>query len=135
MNIALLCAGALTALTFAVHLFSGEYQSQLSPAELVSQCWDLEELSAKYTKFNRYYEQQISEFKASADPDPAECFVRRFRLTVDLFPILQMDPNLPLKMLSADWPGTVGRKLFIDYRAMLTPIVDPFIDARVIQTA
>lgn len=112
----------------AVHLFSGQYDGPLEPFEIVDLCWDLEELIGQYEQFNTAYQQDFDQFKVETDPIPADCFVKRFMLTVKLFPILQKDPNLPLSMLPKAWPGAVGRKLFSEYRTLLTPIVDTFID-------
>ena len=111
----------------SVHLFSGEYNGLLTTQELVSQCWDLDDLTSDYIEFSRFSEQELAQFK-KAEPTPADCFVKRFMLTVRLFPILQKDPNLPLSMLPDQWPGELGRKLFTQYRTMLTPSVDQFID-------
>ncbi len=112
----------------AVHLFSGQYDGLLTPQEIVNLCWDLAELTTEYEAFNQFYEQDLAEFKNEKEPDPAESFVKRFMLTVRLFPILQKDPNLPLSMLPSNWPGTIGRQLFADYRKLLTPLADHFLD-------
>ncbi len=112
----------------AVHLFSGQYDGPLTPQEIVDLCWDLAELTREYQAFNRFYEQDMAAFKQENQPDPAEAFVKRFMLTVRLFPILQKDPNLPLSMLPDEWPGTIGRDLFSEYRKLLTPYVDQFLD-------
>lgn len=126
-----------------VNIFSGDYWGPLSTKQLVDQCWNLPTLAEEYRHFNSFYQHDFAQFKmirsnlkrgqlAGNPPEgktfEEDCFVRRFMLPVRLFPILQQDPNLPLDMLPQDWPGTIGRNLFTDYRNQLTPIVDPFIE-------
>ncbi|MFK7804691.1 MAG: PaaX family transcriptional regulator C-terminal domain-containing protein [Anaerolineae bacterium] len=111
-----------------VNIFSGDYWGPLSTQQLVEQCWDLPALADEYRCFNNTYAQNLTNPKKINKSGAEEAFQSHFMLTVQLFPILQKDPNLPLKMLPEDWPGTLGRQTFTRYRNLLTPMVDPFID-------
>lgn len=111
-----------------VHIFSSEYLGPAEPSTLINQAWNLEEISADYVVFNEILKHNMANFNSQSNPSAADAFRHHFHLTTQLFPILQKDPNLPLDMLPPDWAGTVGQKLFRQFRNQLTPIVNPFID-------
>ena len=111
-----------------VHTFSSTYSGPATTQELMHQSWDLTGVAAEYEQFNKIIQQQIDQFEAEGIPSAEICFQQHFRLTAQLFPILQKDPNFPQDMLPSNWPGTTGRKLFNNYREILTPVVSPFID-------
>lgn len=115
-------------ITDLVHIFSSRYLGPAENSALINQAWDLEDVSADYLVFNQSVQQKMAGFNSKDNPSAEEAFHHHFHLTTQLFPILQKDPNLPLDMLPINWAGTIGRKLFNQFRDQLTPIVDQFID-------
>lgn len=97
--------------------------------EIVQKCWDIPALAADYRRFLHRHQPEYDEARASRDGLTAEaCFVRRFWLTYNFQRFPLKDPNLPVRLLPADWPGLPARQLFIDYRQLLSEGMDDFMD-------
>jgi len=91
---------------------------------LASRAWDLDGLTRSYTRF--LAEQQ--EALAAADTSTDEgAFAARSVLVHEYRKFLFVDPDLPLALLPADWPGTKASSWFGEQAAMLLPAARRFI--------
>jgi phenylacetic acid degradation operon negative regulatory protein len=115
-----------------VEIFSGMAQHSSSDQALVERCWDLPTLDAEYRAFAERlrpeYEacraQSVEQLGRSADV----CFTRRFWITHAFLPFPRKDPGLPIALLPMDWAGFEARRLFDEYRRLLEPWADQFVD-------
>lgn len=101
--------------------------------DLVHRCWDIPNIKAQYHDFiDRYqdeYQECMGHEAGNISLSPEVCFVRRFWLTHDFQSFPRKDPNLPTILLPSDWVGFEARKLFDDYRRLLEPYANQFVDA------
>ncbi len=113
-----------------VRVFSGMHRDISSIQVLIQNCWDLPQLEAEYQEFVICYQAEYEQCNLQGNGKLAadECFVRRFWLTYDFQPFPLKDPNLPTTLLSPDWIGFRARQLFDDYRQLLGPATNQFID-------
>ncbi len=113
-----------------VQLFSGEHLGLSSPEAFIQHCWDLPGLAAEYDHFVNRYQAAYEQLKAETDGcvTSETCFVQRFWLTHDFQPFPRKDPNLPVTLLPPDWIGFTARRLFEDYRQLLAPGANDFVD-------
>lgn len=89
-------------------------------ADLVAQCWTLEAVVAEYARFSADFGGLALALRAAgAALDPREAFMVR-QLAIHAFRRIRLqDPQLPLALLPADWPGTAAFALCRDiYRAV-----------------
>ena len=106
----------------------------VSDEEIVDQCWDIGALEAEYAAFvERYrpaYERLTAEMEEGngTERPPEEYFLRRFHLTYDFQTFPRKDPNLPTKLLPADWVGHEARELFMAYRRLLKEGMGDFME-------
>ncbi|MFQ5399267.1 MAG: PaaX family transcriptional regulator C-terminal domain-containing protein [Anaerolineae bacterium] len=114
-----------------VMLFTG---STVANLEIVQRCWAISELQAEYEAFiQRHqpaYEALLAQF-TDGEPGtltPEACFVTRFWLTYDFQRFPRKDPNLPVVLLPEDWAGFKARRLFMDYRQLLSQGMGRFMD-------
>lgn len=111
--------------------FAGSQLLSIQGGDIVPRCWDLKSLNRDYTRFLRSYEPSYR--KASEDfrqgrPLPAaECFRRRFWLTLDYAQFPRRDPNLPEPLLPADWLGTRAAQVFLSYHRLLREASEGFV--------
>jgi phenylacetic acid degradation operon negative regulatory protein len=109
-----------------VTLFTAEVDDN---HDLIHKCWPLTTLAADYQAFiNRHRPDYEAYRDGWLKPTPEDCFVRRFWLTFyfQRFPL--QDPNLPLVLLPADWPGRTARQIFKAYRTLLREGMGDFMD-------
>jgi len=111
-----------------VEIFSGSHFGHASDQELTERCWDLSGLEAQYTKFLGAYSKDFDKHKNKNHLDPKDSFVRRFWLTHEFQSFPLKDPNLPNTLLPSDWVGATARKLFHNYRVLLEPFANEFVD-------
>lgn len=78
-------------------------------ASLAPQCWNLDTLAHQYQQFSEQF-GPLDELLASA-PDPAQAFAARMLLLHTWRRIVLHDPQLPVPMLPAHWPGHHAREL------------------------
>jgi len=69
--------------------------------ELVARVYDLEDLDGRYFDFNKKY-YRFKKFKPEM----------KSQVIFDFLSILRDDPQLPFKLLPADWPGTKAYEIF-----------------------
>jgi phenylacetic acid degradation operon negative regulatory protein len=116
-----------------VEIFSGMHRRSENDHALVERCWDLPALAAEYRQFIARYEDEYTEYRALATDRLWQladvCFARRFWLTHAFLPFPRKDPNLPIALLPPGWAGLGARRLFDQYRGLLEPYADQFVDA------
>ncbi|MYN11873.1 phenylacetic acid degradation operon negative regulatory protein PaaX [Pusillimonas sp. TS35] len=77
--------------------------------ELVSQCWDLDRVSGQYQAFiDRFGPMAVA---ATPGLQPVDAFAVRALALHEWRRIVLHDPQLPVQMLPADWPGLPARAL------------------------
>lgn len=115
-----------------VELFSGAHLGHTSDQDLINRCWDVSGLEVQYQGFisshQKEYLQYLSSKEQKNSPSLEDSFVRRFWLTHEFQSFPLKDPNLPTSLLPPDWAGTTARKLFNDYRLLLEPYANQFLD-------
>ncbi len=113
-----------------VELFSGKHPGHTSDQELIARCWDLTGLETQYQGFITSYNQEHLTLQSTnkKNIEPENAFQRRFWLTHNFQSFPLKDPNLPTTLLPTDWAGTTARKLFNDYRSLLEPYANKFVD-------
>jgi phenylacetic acid degradation operon negative regulatory protein len=119
----------LGARPYAVY-FSGSRLESMRSEEIVSRCWDLKTLNRDYVRFLKRYEPAYAEAQAAFQrgrPLPAaECFRRRFWLTLEYSQFPRRDPNLPASLLPPDWLGTRAAEVFRAYHDLLRDSSEAF---------
>lgn len=79
-------------------------------ASLVPQCWNLEAVAEQYRLFERMF-APLNPLLAHSPPTPEQAFALRVLLLHHWRRIVLHDPQLPMPMLPADWPGVAARAL------------------------
>jgi phenylacetic acid degradation operon negative regulatory protein len=82
--------------------------------ELVHDCWNLEELSQKYSGFIETFRPVLRAMRSTQNPDPEQCFQVQTLLMHDFRRVLLHDPQLPGQLLPGDWSGGVAWQLTRD---------------------
>jgi phenylacetic acid degradation operon negative regulatory protein len=115
-----------------VEMFFCSHLGLSTDHELAQECWKIEELQAGYRRFidcfqNEYHATKML-LESGSPPSPAQCFVSRFWLTNYFQSFPRQDPNLPIVLLPKDWVGFQARELFNNYRKLLEPFANSFVD-------
>ena len=113
-------------------VFKAKLAGPGSDAELVRQCWDLRAIGRRYAAFIAHYGptyERDRALRARRGLDDADAFVTRFALTHDFRRFPFVDPDLPARLLPADWPGAGARTLFEAHHALLTEGALRFFDS------
>ena len=98
------------------------------PEELrakVAQWWDLDSLEAHYQEFIDKYSPLLARWGKHAqqtEEGSREAFVDYIRMVTDWRTLPYLDPGLPLEALPNSWNGGAARSLFLDLRALLSPL-------------
>jgi phenylacetic acid degradation operon negative regulatory protein len=120
----------LGARPYAVY-FGGMKLNYASNDEVVTRCWDLEDLNQEYAAFLDAYElafQKDSEMNRRGIPlAPAACFRQRFWLTMEYSQFPRRDPNLPESLLPSSWLGVRASEMFAEYHSLLKQPADRFV--------
>jgi phenylacetic acid degradation operon negative regulatory protein len=88
-----------------VTVFRSAELSSEDPRALVLRLWHLRDLATRYRRFLTQYAPE------PRTPSAADAFALRLRLALDFLAIAWDDPELPLDLLPADWPGYDARAL------------------------
>lgn len=111
--------------------FSDTHLHLISDEEVVQRCWDLSALNRGYSAFLKRYQPALAEaesaFTAGEPLPPAECFRRRFWLTLDYAEFPRRDPNLPAPLLPANWRGGEAAEVFLTYHRLLREPSETFV--------
>lgn len=101
-----------------VHFFISAYRGPHENKQLVRECWDLEEMNARYEEFIQTYSQKYVIDKNKIEQGKmtdGECFVERTKLVHEYRKFLFIDPGLPGELLPKKWLGDYAQQLFSDY--------------------
>lgn len=111
-----------------MHLFTARYGGPQADRELAAQCWNLQEIAARYQEFNNKVQSRIDRMRStfSADLPDSHCFVERVWLVHEWRKFLHFDPDLPVELLPDDWPGALPRELFGEYYRLLSGSAERF---------
>ncbi|MEW6455574.1 MAG: PaaX family transcriptional regulator C-terminal domain-containing protein [Acidobacteriota bacterium] len=116
-----------------VETFEAKYTGFREEQELISKVWDIRGLERCYKEFYNQYASLLAAHKRKIERkeavDPGECFVQRFRLTVEFIDIAMDDPMLPLELLPVNWAGSKAKKIYLEYRELLTSEANKFFDS------
>jgi len=119
-----------------VHSYARVFSAKLvgpgEQADLVYQCWDLKDVAARYDAFVRHYEplyKRDAALQRKGDLEDSQAFVTRFALTHDFRRFPFIDPDLPPRLLPAEWPGTRAQAIFRAHNRLLRAGAFRFFDA------
>lgn len=116
-----------------VEIFHSRHLGFSDRRRLVSECWDLRAVNARYAafiaKYEPRYERDRAPLRREGGLPPAACFVHRFRLVHEYrtFPLL--DPYLPRSLLPRGWLGDRAAQLFEAYHDLLAGPAERYVDS------
>lgn len=114
-----------------VHFFVSEYRGPEANEKLVKNCWDINDINAKYEEFISTYSQKYIIDKSKiehGEMTDADCFVERTKLVHEYRKFLFIDPGLPNELLPEKWLGSHAAKLFSDYYKVLAKPANRFFE-------
>jgi phenylacetic acid degradation operon negative regulatory protein len=116
-----------------VEFFTAEHRGFASDEEIVTRCWNLEQLNDYYAAFiaryNPSFQEHQARLRAGNSLEPQECFMQRFMLIHEYRSSPYVDPNLPLELLSDDWLGEKATQIFQQYHDLLVEKAEVFLDS------
>ncbi|TLS38339.1 phenylacetic acid degradation operon negative regulatory protein PaaX [Pseudalkalibacillus caeni] len=114
-----------------IHFFVAKYEGPNTNQQLVSECWDLEEINSRYEEFISEYSQKyiIDRNKIEkGEMSDGDCFVERTKLIHEYRKFLFVDPGLPEQLLPDKWLGDHAASLFSDYYKSLAQPASRFFE-------
>ncbi|WP_106496352.1 phenylacetic acid degradation operon negative regulatory protein PaaX [Lentibacillus sp. Marseille-P4043] len=105
-----------------VSFFRSTYEGMSSNEDLVTKCWDIDDVNERYSQFIQEYSQKyvIDKNKIEkGEMSEGSCFVECALLVHQFRKFLFIDPNLPEELLPAKWLGDSASSLFADYYQLL----------------
>jgi phenylacetic acid degradation operon negative regulatory protein len=116
-----------------VEFFTAEHRGFASDEEIVTRCWNLEQLNDYYATFIARYDPLFQEhqarLRAGDSLEPQECFMQCFMLIHEYRSSPYVDPNLPLELLPDDWLGEKATQIFRQYYNLLIEKAEAFVDS------
>lgn len=116
-----------------VEVFSARHEGFATSQELVSRCWNLEEINRRYAAFlDKYrprYQSFLHRLQNGEEVPPAECFVERVMLIHEYRKFPFFDPEIPQELWPEGWLAGEAAKLFENYHRLLEPKANAFFDA------
>ncbi|MDD4767904.1 MAG: PaaX family transcriptional regulator C-terminal domain-containing protein [Desulfotomaculaceae bacterium] len=110
----------------SLYLFLGELTGSRQPGEIALEIWPVEELNNKYKQYIAGLKNAIGKLDTgSFQEGTALPFLHQYGLQI--FEIMQDDPQLPLQLLPTDWSGIQAAELFMTTREQLLPKANAFI--------
>lgn len=108
-----------------VEFFTSSYDGPGAIAEKVSLWWDIDEIEARYIRFDEAFRPLLEEWRARAENLTAcELEAEAFRRYVPMFnewrSLPFLDPGLPRSTLPKSWAGDSALRLFGDLNAALS---------------
>jgi phenylacetic acid degradation operon negative regulatory protein len=98
---------------------------------LVSRCWDLAAINARYIDFTSRWGPELDRCKAgvaSGEVSPEECFTLRFDLIHEFRTFPLEDPYLPRSLLPDAWHGDAANELFHGLHDVLEGPADGYVE-------
>jgi phenylacetic acid degradation operon negative regulatory protein len=114
-----------------LQVFRGSYAGYSTPADLVSQCWDLPGLNVRFEAFvNRHLDACMDLMGGDVALSPRDAYVRRFELVHEYreFPLL--DPYLPRPLQPDGWAAECAQALLQKYRTLLSEAADQYLESQ-----
>lgn len=106
-------------------IFRGRLEN-MAPEKAADRFWPIRELEKKYTGFLENVNVSAQKLKAGKDPGRVLPFLHYSGM--ELFEIIQDDPQLPLELLPEGWPGEKAARTFWEIREQVLPEANRFID-------
>lgn len=108
----------------AEHLvcFRAQHLGHTDHLDLVSRCWDLDGLAARYDAFLRLWRPGVDVIREGLSDGTLTdegCYVRRFNLLHEFRSFPLDDPYLPKGLLPDEWPGEPAARLFSELHQLL----------------
>lgn len=97
--------------------------------ELVHECWNLQQLSEDYLTFLERFRPILRSLESAEDLDPEQCFQLRTLMIHHYRRVLLRDPQLPEKLLPAEWAGTSARILARNIYRMVQEKAEEYLSA------
>ncbi|MDI3326705.1 phenylacetic acid degradation operon negative regulatory protein PaaX [Pontibacterium granulatum] len=97
--------------------------------ELVHECWNLQQLSEDYQTFLERFRPILRSLETAEDLDPEQCFQLRTLMIHHYRRVLLRDPQLPEKLLPAEWAGTSARILARNIYRMVQTKAEEYLSA------
>jgi phenylacetic acid degradation operon negative regulatory protein len=88
-----------------VNVFHAHYEAFGTPRELVRQCWNLEELRARYAEFEQAASPLAGRWPEGSSPAGTEAIADHVAILTLWRPLPFLDAGLPVEALPSDWPG------------------------------
>lgn len=97
-------------------------------AELVSRCWDLDEVNAHYGRFIERWDPILRRASGPSAVDEEACYTLRFGLIHEFRAFPLEDPYLPRALLPEGWAGEEATRLFHGLHDRLVGPADAHVD-------
>lgn len=97
--------------------------------ELVHECWNLQQLSEDYQAFLERFRPVLRAVEAADELDPEQCFQLRTLMIHHYRRVQLRDPQLPEKLLPADWSGASARILCRNIYRLIQAGAEAFLSA------
>ncbi|MHB1809862.1 MAG: PaaX family transcriptional regulator [Solirubrobacteraceae bacterium] len=88
-----------------VKVFRAHYGAFGTPEQLVEQCWNVEELRARYAEFEQAASPLARRWPQGSVPDGVQALIDHVALLTMWRPLPFLDAGLPVEALPGDWPG------------------------------
>lgn len=111
----------------SLYLFRGRLEGNRPPADIVSATWPVEELAQRYDLLTKKMTRALMKLSVQQAEGSGLPFLHFYGLEV--FELIQADPQLPLKLLPVDWPGLTVTRTFWEAREKIIPAAKIFIDS------
>jgi len=115
-----------------VETFEAKYTGLVEGRELAARAWDIKGLEERYRsfigKYSPIFVRHKERIKRNETIDLGKCFAGRFRVTAEYIGIALYDPMLPLELLPDDWAGITAENICLEYRKLLAPEANKFVD-------
>lgn len=109
-----------------ITIFHSQRIAGLTNPMIAKKVWSLDDLTLNYDEYVRNLEKAYTQLHNEAEPDCTGLpFLHRFGL--ELFELIQTDPQLPKTLLPEDWQGLIAIQKFNTYRSELIRSAESFI--------
>lgn len=107
--------------------FRGKLTGDSKPVEIAENAWLIISLAERYSMFKKSMNEAVNRLDMDSYNGGGGLPFLHFH-GLELFNIIQDDPQLPLTLLPPDWPGLQAAKAFLDIREQLLPKANDYIN-------
>lgn len=100
--------------------FRGELAGDRKPVEIANHTWPIISLAERYSMFKKSMNEAVNRLDMDSYNGGGGLPFLHFQ-GLELFKLIQDDPQLPLSILPPDWPGLQAAKAFLDIREQILP--------------